>query len=152
MRRRNKDSSKPPRIAEWILGFLYSDQHAFTHLGDFEEVYERIRAKRGASIACIWYVGQILRSIHGFLLARFYWSVIMLRNYFVISLRTMIRDKGSSLVNLVGLAAGMACFLLILTYVRFETSFDRFHKNADQIYRILTESVGMGSEIGRAHV
>jgi putative ABC transport system permease protein len=138
MRRRNMDSPKPPRIAEWILGFLYSDQHAFTHLGDFEEVYERIRTRRGASIACLWYVSQILKSIPSFLLARFYWSVVMFRNYFIISLRTMIRDKGSSLINLGGLAAGMACFLLILTYVRFETSFDRFHHNVDRIYRVIS--------------
>jgi putative ABC transport system permease protein len=136
MPRRNNDSPKPPRIAEWILGFLYSDRHAFTHLGDFEEVYSGIRARQGTAIACFWYIGQILKSIPGFLLARFYWSVIMFRNYFIISLRTMIRDKGSSLINLGGLAAGMACFLLILTYVRFETSFDRFHRNADRIYRV----------------
>lgn len=143
MRRRNKDSPKPPRIAEWILGIFYSDRRAFTHIGDFEEVYAGIRARRGAAIACSWYVGQIFKSIRGFVLARFYWSAIMFRNYFIISLRTMIRDKGSSLINLGGLATGMACFLLILTYVRFETSFDRFHHNADRIYRVISSMTNM---------
>ena len=143
MRWKSKDSLKPPRIAEWILGFLYSDRHTFAHLGDFEEVYAQIRTRRGASIACFWYIGQILKSIPGFFLARFYWSSVMFRNYFVISLRTMIRDKGSSLINLCGLAAGIACFLLILTYVRFETSFDRFHHNADRIYRVISSMTSM---------
>ena len=140
MRKRNIHSPKPPRIAEWILGFLYSDRHAFTHLGDFEEVYAGIRARHSPAIACFWYVGQIFKSIPGFFLARFYWSAIMFRNYFIISLRTMIRDKGSSLINLGGLATGIACFLLILTYVRFETSFDRFHHNADRIYRVISDT------------
>ncbi len=143
MCRRNKDSPKPPRIAEWILGFLYSDRHAFTHLGDFEEVYAGIRARHCPAVACFWYVGQIFKSIPGFFLARFYWSAIMFRNYFIISLRTMIRDKGTSLINLGGLATGMACFLLILTYVRFETSFDRFHHNADRIYRVISSMTNM---------
>lgn len=147
MRRRNKDSLKPPRIIELILGFLYSDRHAFTHLGDFEEVYAGIWARRGAAIACFWYVGQILKSIPGFLLARFYWSAVMFRNYFIISIRNAIRDKGASLINIGGLAVGMACFLLILTYVRFETSFDRFHHNAGRIYRVISEMTNMRQSI-----
>lgn len=68
----------------------------------------------------------------------------MFKNYFIISLRNMVRDKGSSLINLVGLAAGMTCFLLILSYVRFETSFDQFHQNADRIYRVTSEMTNMG--------
>ncbi len=140
---KNNDSPKPPRIAERLLSFLYSDRRSFTHLGDFREVYSEIRTKRGSLAAGFWYVGQVLRSIPGFFLARFYWSVVMFRNYFIISLRTMIRDKGSSLINLGGLAAGMACFLLILTYVRFETSFDRFHHNADRIYRVISSMTSM---------
>ncbi len=144
MDRKNNDSPKPPRIAERILGFLYPDRRAFTHIGDFREVYAKIRASRGPFAGGLWYGGQILRSIPGFLLARFYWSAVMLRNYFIISLRNMIRDKGSSLINLAGLAAGMACFLLILTYVRFETSFDRFHEKADLIYRVTSEMSNMG--------
>lgn len=147
MRSRNKNSPRPPRIAEWILGFLYSDQHAFTHLGDFEEVYAGIRGRHGPAMACFWYIGQIFKSIPGFFLTRFYWSAVMFRNYFIISLRRTIRDKGSSLINLGGLATGMACFLLILTYVRFETSFDRFHHNADRIYRVISSMTNMGQSV-----
>jgi putative ABC transport system permease protein len=142
---RKSDSPGPPRIAERILRVLYSDRHDFTHLGDFREVYLEIRSSRGPFAAGLWYMGQILRSVPGFLFARFYWSAVMFRNYFIISLRHMIRERGSSLISLTGLAAGMACFLLIFTYVRFETGFDRFHQNADRIYRVLTESMGRGA-------
>ena len=47
------------------------------------------------------------------------------------------RQKIYSLINLSGLAVGMACCILILTYVRFELSFDRFHKREDRIYRLV---------------
>ncbi len=130
----------PPRFAEKILGLLCSDHGSRTALGDFAEVYAEMAAERGSAAAGIWYGGQILKSIPGFLLARFYWSAVMLRNYLVIFYRNLIRDRGISLINLAGLATGMACFLLILTYVRFETSYDGFHEKADRIYRVLSRS------------
>jgi len=60
----------------------------------------------------------------------------MLKNYFKIALRTLRRYRGYSLINVGGLALGMACCLLILLYVSDELRFDRFHEKADQIYRI----------------
>jgi putative ABC transport system permease protein len=147
MDKRNTNTFRPPRIAERILGFFYSDRHAFTHLGDFAEVYAEIADRRGTPVAILWYGSQILKSIPGFLIVRFYWSVIMFKNYFVIFSRNLIRDRGISLINLGGLAVGLACFVLILTYVRFETSYDRFHEKADRIYRVLAESTGMGSRL-----
>ncbi len=137
-------SAGPPRAAERILGFLHSDQSARTHLGDFEEVYNEIRSRRGAGPAGLWYCLQILLSIPGFIRVRFYWSAVMFKNYLIISLRNLIRDRGISLINLGGLAVGMACFLLILSYVRFERSYDRFHQNAERIYRVLGDRGNMG--------
>ena len=136
--------SKPPRLAEKILGLLCSDRDSRTPLGDFAEVYAEMAAERGPAAARIWYGGQILRSIPGFLLARFYWSAVMFRNYLVIFYRNLVRDRGISLINLAGLATGMACFLLILTYVRFETSYDRFHPNAERIHRLISVSKSYG--------
>ena len=60
----------------------------------------------------------------------------MLRNYLKIALRNMKRHKGYSLINIAGLAIGMACCILILLYVTDELSYDRFHENKDRIYRI----------------
>ena len=135
----------PPRILEWILGFLHADRGEFTHLGDFHEGYDEILGKSGPAAARIWYVSQVLKSIPGFVRVKAYWSVVMLRNYTVISIRNLIRDRGSSLINLIGLAVGMACFLVILTYARFETGYDGFHEKADRIYRVLSRSEGAGS-------
>ena len=143
----NDKISKPPRLAEKILGLLCSDRGSHTAPGDFAEVYAEMAAERGPAVARVWYSGQILKSIPGFLLARFYWSGVMLRSYLVIFYRNLVRDRGISLINLAGLASGMACFLLILTYVRFETSYDRFHPNAGRIHRLISVRKGMGMGI-----
>lgn len=60
----------------------------------------------------------------------------MFRNYVKIAFRNVVRHKGYSFINIAGLAIGMACFLLILLYVRNELSYDRFHDRSERIYRI----------------
>jgi putative ABC transport system permease protein len=71
----------------------------------------------------------------------------MLKNYFKIAFRNLIRYKGYSFINIFGLAVGIMCCLLILVYVQDELSYDRYHKNADNIYRIINSGVIRGSEI-----
>lgn len=61
----------------------------------------------------------------------------MFTNYFKIALRTLLRSKAYSLINIVGLALGMAAVLLIAMFVRDELSFDGFHANKDTIYRTI---------------
>ena len=66
----------------------------------------------------------------------------MLRNYLTISLRNLRRHKGYSLINILGLAVGMACCLLILLFVQYELSYDRYHENSDRIFRVIREVNG----------
>ena len=67
------------------------------------------------------------------------WSLAMLKNYLKISLRNLKRYKINSLINVSGLSVGMACVIVILFYIQHEFSFDRFHENAERIYRITVE-------------
>jgi putative ABC transport system permease protein len=60
----------------------------------------------------------------------------MIRNYLLVALRNLYRNRISSLVNILGLAIGMAAFVLIIQYVRFELNYDKFHENEENIYRI----------------
>jgi ABC-type antimicrobial peptide transport system permease subunit len=60
----------------------------------------------------------------------------MLKNYLKVAFRNIIRHKGYSFINVTGLALGMGCCLVIMLWVMHELSYDRFHKNADKIYRI----------------
>ncbi|HEX9503318.1 MAG TPA: ABC transporter permease [Patescibacteria group bacterium] len=64
----------------------------------------------------------------------------MLRNYFKIAFRNIIRHKAYSIINISGLAIGMASSILILLWVQNEWSYDRFNKNAGQIYRITSNA------------
>jgi putative ABC transport system permease protein len=59
----------------------------------------------------------------------------MLRNHFKVALRYLLRHKGYTVTNLLGLSVGMACCLLLLLFVRSELSFDRFHRKSDRLYR-----------------
>ncbi len=63
----------------------------------------------------------------------------MLKNYLKIALRNIKRHKGYSFINIFGLAIGMACCILILLWVQDELSFDHFHENADNIYRVIQD-------------
>ncbi len=60
----------------------------------------------------------------------------MLTNYLKITFRNIWRQKGYSFINIFGLAIGLACCLLILLWVQDELSIDRFHTNADHLYRV----------------
>jgi putative ABC transport system permease protein len=71
----------------------------------------------------------------------------MIRNYLKIAFRNLLKRKIFSAINIVGLAIGMACFIIIMLWVQNEFSYDRFHKNADQIYRIGIKGNINGNEI-----
>lgn len=60
----------------------------------------------------------------------------MLKNYLLVALRTLRRQKGYTSINMLGLATGVACCLFLLLYVRDELSYDRYHEHADEIYRV----------------
>lgn len=60
----------------------------------------------------------------------------MLKNYVQIALRNLLKNKLHTVINIFGLAAGMACVLLITLYVRHELSYDQFHTRAEDLYRI----------------
>lgn len=60
----------------------------------------------------------------------------MFQNYFKIALRNLLKHKGFSSINIIGLAIGMAACLLILQYVSYELSYENFFPNKENIYRV----------------
>jgi len=60
----------------------------------------------------------------------------MFKNYFKVALRNIIKHKGYSLINIAGLAIGLACCLFIWIWVQDELSYDKFHENAPYLYRV----------------
>jgi putative ABC transport system permease protein len=83
-----------------------------------------------------------------------YWVVVgiilanpgsMIRNYFLIAFRNLYRQLSYSIINISGLAIGMACSLVMFVYVYSEWSYDRHFRNADRIYKIGVSFFNMGN-------
>ncbi len=60
----------------------------------------------------------------------------MFRNYFIVAIRNLRRNKVVSVINIAGLSIGLACCMLILLYVKDDWSFDRFHRHRNELYRV----------------
>lgn len=69
-------------------------------------------------------------------------TTIMIRNYFKIAWRNLLKHKTNNFLNIAGLALGVACCLLISFYVTEELSYDKGFKDSDSIYRITRENFG----------
>src|ERR1700704_4121955 len=63
----------------------------------------------------------------------------MIKNYLKSAYRNLLRNKNYTIINIAGLAAGIAVCLIIFIIIQFELSFDNFHSKKDRIYRVLTE-------------
>ena len=68
----------------------------------------------------------------------------MIRNYLVVALRNLTRQFSYSVINIVGLAIGLACSAVIFMYVYGEWSYDRHNPNADRIFKVGVSFFGMG--------
>ena len=75
----------------------------------------------------------------------------MFKNYFKTAWRNLARNKVYSFINVAGLSLGLACAMLIMLYVKDEVSFDRFHKNVNNIYRVVLKSNQQGQEKERSN-
>ena len=61
----------------------------------------------------------------------------MFRNYLIMAVRHLLRQKLYAFINVFGLAVGLACCILIFLYVRHEWQYDAFHENSDRIFRVI---------------
>ncbi|GAA3978009.1 ABC transporter permease [Mucilaginibacter dorajii] len=87
------------------------------------------------------------------LTTRFKTNITMIRTYIKLAYRNLIKDKAYSIINISGLAIGLASSILILLWVQGELSYDQFHKNAPQLYRLAWDTDGItlaGSPTGMA--
>jgi len=71
----------------------------------------------------------------------------MIKNYLKIAWRNLVRNKTFSLINIVGLAIGLACFIMIALYVADELSYDRHNEKVDRIYRVNSDIVFGGNKL-----
>ena len=126
----------PSRFAWWILEKLSVYSQRYFIKEDLEEEYLNLCQTQGKRKARRWLWRQTLLAVGFYVKYLFSWRNLMLKNYLKITIRNIKRHKGYSFINISGLAIGMACCILILLWVKDELNFDRFHENADVIYRI----------------
>ena len=79
----------------------------------------------------------IISLIHyTFTLNAFCTPSIMIKNYLTIALRYIVRHKVFTLINVSGLTLGITCSLMIFLYIQDEVAYDRFHDDAERVYRL----------------
>ncbi len=110
------------------------------------------RAADGRIRAKIWLVFQLLSSFFSLLKKNITGSKAMFKSYFLMALRNLKKHRTYTLINVFGLAIGLGATILILLYLQFEISYDRFHKNADSIYRISIRHLQEGQFEGESHI
>lgn len=138
-----KNAHKPNKLAARILNLFIPAHIGQTGLDDYEELYNLILKEKGALRANVWYFRQILKSIKAFIVQSMTWHLSMFVNYLKVALRIVKRNRTYSLISTVSLTVGMAVFLLIMLYNRYELSYEDYHKQADRIYRIGVDLKGL---------
>src|SRR5579862_223506 len=69
----------------------------------------------------------------------------MIKNFFKVAFRNLLRNKGFSIINISGLVIGMASAILILLWVQNEVSYDRFHEKNNRLYEVFENSISDGA-------
>lgn len=129
-------SKKPPRIATFILSWILPPKDRDYLLGDYQESFQRKLEIKSALSASLWYWGQLMRTAPAYFFESFYWRMVMLKNYLIIAFRNIRRHKGYSFISIASLALGLACCFLISGLIIYELSYDNFHENSANIYRV----------------
>jgi len=143
---------RPPRVLAALLARLVSADVSAAAADDFADKFERISRERNRGAALAWYAGQLIYLAPVALKDSLYWSAAMIQNYAVIALRNFRKHKAYSLINVAGLAIGIAVSLFIFLWIRDELSFDRFHAGARDIYRLTEDQKGADGSVFRAAV
>lgn len=139
VRKMSLNKIQPPKLAKWFLLLFFSPLHDSV-LGDLEEEYYDRFDQNGRLWATSIYWAQTLKLMPTLFLLSLFWSLIMFKNYLVITLRTLLKYKSFSAINILGLALGMPVCLLIILSIIEQRKMDQFHENKDRTYRIITKA------------
>lgn len=131
----------------WFCHPDYYDEIA----GDLEEIYQR-NTEEGQRFVEWMYFFQVIGLFRPSLIRSFPQIYLtqpaMFRHYFNISTRTLLRHKLYTAINILGLAVGIGVCLLIYQYIHFELSYDQFHEDAENIYRLTQTTIRNGESQG----
>ena len=113
--------------------------------GDLEELFLEKKDAQGHFRASVYYLLQVLLLFRLALLKNLDFSLLiwidMLRNYFKIGIRNLVKYKNATAIHVFGLALGLAAFLLINQYTAFEKGYDQFQPDYQNIVRLTTDNI-----------
>lgn len=140
----------PPKWIRYLLTRLHPEDTLEEVAGDLEELYAFWLQKSGKFRADLRYCFSVITVLPPFVRRRKKREdhqpsklvLAMLRNYFKIAFRSLLKQRLNSSLTIMGLALGLACVLLIILHVREELSYDKGFTKADRIYRVNSENIG----------
>lgn len=136
-----KHKQIPPLLAQRLLKQLLRSDITEEVLGDLEEKFLADVNSKSVLQAKFSYWVQTLNYLRPFALRKQRQSpnqIDMFRNYFRVGMRTMLRNKTFSVINVSGLAIGIACCVLLALFIQDELSFEKHFADYNRIYRITT--------------
>ena len=135
--------SSPPQLAKRFFSRYCRNHLHDSILGDLDEQFYQNKLKYGTGRSNLLYWLEVLRFINRFTLKKNlhstsynYYSSSMIKNNFISSLRFLGRNKGFAFINTFGLTLGFTSLLFVLFFVNHELSFDQFHTNKEQVFRV----------------
>ncbi len=129
-------NNRPPKIAGWLLKRLYFYNLKYALFEDLSEEYMNLYESKGRLHARLWFWAHTTAAIFESIKLSIYRGIIMFKNYLKVTLRNILKHHLYSLINISGLAIGITCAILIMLYVDHETGYNKFHENADNLYRV----------------
>jgi len=144
--------SHPPKFFEWLLTVFCPAYMIEDLLGDLNEEFQSNINKYSISKAKWIYAKDTISLIFSYALkkrkkdysihtyATTQNNLAMLKNYIKVALRSLGKQKLFTGINILGLSAGMSIGILFITMIAFVQTYDNFHSNGENIYRIITDA------------
>ncbi|WP_370087667.1 ABC transporter permease [Ekhidna sp.] len=130
----------PPKWAIRFLRFFCREHYLEQIEGDLFELFERNPSRRKFAWNTIrFFRWRYLKGLDDFEQLT---TLAMIKNHLKVAIRTLLRQKSYSSINIIGLAIGLASCLLITIYVTHERSYDKFYPNSERIFRVLNGETG----------
>ncbi len=144
------ESKKPPRIADRFLKWYCTSEYFEEVQGDLHEWFNMRVAQKGLVKARLFYFYDVVAYLRGFRLKRFTEmeknNNMLMLNYIKVAARQFKKNFWYSSLNALGLTIGILSTLLVTLYVLDEFSYDRFHKDHQNIYRLVNHNPKSGDK------
>lgn len=142
-----QENIRPPRWSQRLLRFFLRNDFLEEIQGDMEEVFQENLENYSVKKARSMYNREVIKLLRPILIRRLSGNlklnyIGMFQHNLILTFRSYMRYKSAFFINLIGLATGLACTLLIYLWVDNELQVDQFHEKSARIYRVVANNAG----------